>query len=135
MKRLDLTVFEPGDTITTSTATGDLKFWIVKEDGLLLQPDYGPLADPPRAPVNSETSLDALNLTVRTYNLLKREGIETYGGLGKWWREQVTGGRITPDEGASEIRNFGTSSVHEVRDLLAFGPVKRPEDWVGKERP
>ena len=126
MKPLSLTVYEPGDTITTATATGDLCFWIVQEDGVLAKPAYGPLADPPPAPISADSPIEDLNLTVRTYNLLKREEIVTYRDLVEWWTRMQREGQIDLASGSSEIRNFGTGSINEVVDLLQHGPKARP---------
>ena len=39
MKPLSLMVHEPGDTLTTADTEGNLRFWIVQEDGGLAKPD------------------------------------------------------------------------------------------------
>jgi len=52
--------------------------------------------------------VEALDLTVRSYNCLKREGIHTVGEL------------ITRSEAdLMDIRNFGAKSIDEVKDKLA----------------
>jgi DNA-directed RNA polymerase subunit alpha len=52
--------------------------------------------------------VEALDLTVRSYNCLKREGIHTVGEL------------ITRSEAdLMDIRNFGSKSIDEVKDKLA----------------
>jgi DNA-directed RNA polymerase subunit alpha len=58
-------------------------------------------------PVRS-TSIDGLELTVRTFNCLKREGIETVGELMDRTEQELL-----------EIRNFGSKSVDEIREKLA----------------
>ena len=51
--------------------------------------------------------VEALDLTVRSYNCLKREGIHTVGEL------------ITRSEAdLMDIRNFGAKSIDEVKDKL-----------------
>ncbi len=54
------------------------------------------------------TSVDDLDLTVRTHNCLKREGIETVGELMDRTEQELM-----------EIRNFGSKSVDEIRIKLA----------------
>jgi len=54
------------------------------------------------------TSIDTLELTVRTFNCLKREGIETVGELMDRTEQELL-----------EIRNFGSKSVDEIREKLA----------------
>ena len=52
--------------------------------------------------------VEALDLTVRSYNCLKREGIHTVGEL------------ISRSEAdLMDIRNFGAKSIDEVKDKLA----------------
>lgn len=51
--------------------------------------------------------IEKLELSVRTYNLLKREGITTVGQMVDLWAEKGP-------EGLSDIRNFGQRSVDEV---------------------
>ena len=61
--------------------------------------------------INAEqltTPIEALDLTVRSYNCLKREGIHTVGEL------------ITRSEAdLMDIRNFGAKSIDEVKEKLA----------------
>ena len=54
-------------------------------------------------PIRS-TTIEELDLTVRTYNCLKRDGIATVGELMD---------RTEPE--LLEIRNFGSKSVEEIR--------------------
>jgi DNA-directed RNA polymerase subunit alpha len=58
-------------------------------------------------PIRS-TTVEELDLTVRTYNCLKRDGIATVGELMD---------RTEPE--LLEIRNFGSKSVEEIREKLA----------------
>ncbi len=55
-----------------------------------------------------ETTVEDLDLTVRTYNCLKREGIATVGELMDRTEQELL-----------EIRNFGSKSVDEIREKLA----------------
>ena len=54
------------------------------------------------------TPIEELELTVRSYNCLKREGINTVSELTNLTEDQLM-----------NIRNFGSKSVDEVRDQLA----------------
>ena len=54
-----------------------------------------------------ETSIDDLDLSVRSYNCLKRQGINTVGQL-----VECTEGDLL------NIRNFGAKSIEEVKDKL-----------------
>jgi DNA-directed RNA polymerase subunit alpha len=56
---------------------------------------------------NLDTPIEELDLSVRSYNCLKREGITTVGEL------------VTKSEGdLLDIRNFGQKSIDEVREKL-----------------
>jgi DNA-directed RNA polymerase subunit alpha len=64
-------------------------------------------------PENEELnkSIDDIDLTVRSYNCLKREGVETIRDLVKYSEQDLT-----------NIRNFGVKSIEEIKDVLAdFG--------------
>lgn len=52
-------------------------------------------------------SIDDLDLTVRSYNCLKREGVETVRDLVKLSEQDLT-----------NIRNFGVKSIEEIKDVL-----------------
>lgn len=64
------------------------------------QLSYGQTVDP--------NSIEALDLTVRTYNLLKREGINTLQGIAACTESQLL-----------DLRNFGQQSVDEVKLKLS----------------
>jgi DNA-directed RNA polymerase subunit alpha len=55
-----------------------------------------------------QTTVEELDLTVRTYNCLKREGISNVGELMDRTEQELL-----------EIRNFGSKSVDEIREKLA----------------
>jgi len=56
---------------------------------------------------NLDTPIEELDLSVRSYNCLKREGITTVGEL------------VTKSEAdLLDIRNFGAKSIDEVREKL-----------------
>jgi DNA-directed RNA polymerase alpha subunit len=88
-----LSVFEVGEVIHTITESGEITAWTVNAEGI-----------PRRI---SERPIEELGLTVRTYNLLKREGVNTVGDL-----LDFHDGRGV--NGMSEIRNFNKPSVDEV---------------------
>jgi DNA-directed RNA polymerase subunit alpha len=72
-------------------------------EGLSLGPaeQVGPLG------ANLDTPIEELDLSVRSYNCLKREGITTVGEL------------VTKSEAdLLDIRNFGAKSIDEVREKL-----------------
>ena len=66
------------------------------------------------SPVDAQLAADLalpiedLNLTVRSYNCLKREGIHTVGEL-----------NARSEADLLDIRNFGQKSIDEVKDKLA----------------
>ncbi|MCH9817141.1 MAG: DNA-directed RNA polymerase subunit alpha [Actinomycetia bacterium] len=69
--------------------------------------DLGPSPDEEQANEQLNTSIDALALSVRSHNCLKREGIATVGEL------------ITRSEAdLLDIRNFGSKSIDEVKVKL-----------------
>jgi DNA-directed RNA polymerase subunit alpha len=61
----------------------------------------------PLAGVDTSIPVEQLDLTVRTLNCLKREGVHTLGELLECTEEDLM-----------DIRNFGEKSVHEVVDKL-----------------
>ncbi len=70
--------------------------------------EIGPSVTDQFAAEQLSTPVEALDLTVRSYNCLKREGIHTVGEL------------ISRSEAdLMDIRNFGAKSIDEVKDKLA----------------
>ena len=70
---------------------------------------FEPESEPESEELNR--SIDDLDLTVRSYNCLKREGVETIRDLVKLSEVDLT-----------NIRNFGVKSIEEIKDVLAeFG--------------
>jgi DNA-directed RNA polymerase subunit alpha len=68
-------------------------------------------ARPGRQVINDERPVEELELTVRSYNCLKREGVDTIGQLATMTEEELMG-----------IRNLGMKSVDEIRSkLLEYG--------------
>ena len=74
--------------------------------GVILSPEEA-LASIGGDPVRS-MPIEELDLTVRSYNCLKREGVATVGELMERTEAELM-----------EIRNFGSKSVDEVREKLA----------------
>ena len=64
-----------------------------------------------RAVINDERPVEDLELTVRSYNCLKREGVDTIGQLAPMTEEELM-----------NIRNLGMKSVDEIRSkLIEYG--------------
>lgn len=100
---------EPKDAVASAGSTlvelfGLAKNLNVEAEGI----EIGPA--PVEAVVSSElaTPIEELDLTVRSYNCLKREGINNVSELIALSEDQLM-----------NIRNFGSKSVDEVRDKLA----------------
>jgi hypothetical protein len=110
MRQLDLTVFEPGDTVGTMSQDGQVALWTISVDGSLVRADnrlFGNVTG-----FTLETFIEELDLQVRTYNLLKREGINTVGDLLTFTHEKG-------DEELLAIRNMGAKNVTEIREWAA----------------
>lgn len=82
------------------------------------------------APLSEETPIEKLELSVRTYNCLKRAGIHTLGKLYSLTAEGLAG-----------IRNLGRRGADEVLGMqlrmagVCLGVNKRPEDMDLREKP
>lgn len=103
MKHLDLTVFEPGDEVASISTDGRVTIFRVQPDGSLVSgnPQFlvgHKVADP----------IEVLQFTVRTYNLLKREGIHTIEQL------LMFDDTHTIDQ-MQEIRNMADKNATEIR--------------------
>jgi DNA-directed RNA polymerase alpha subunit len=104
MKELQLTVFEPGDMLGTMSKDGKVAVWTVGPTGDLVPSDNRMFA----SGLNLDDPIEALNLTVRTYNVLKREGVHTI--------EQMADLYDKGYEVMFEIRNLGEKGVAEIGD-------------------
>jgi DNA-directed RNA polymerase subunit alpha len=116
-RQLDLTVFEPGDTVGTMSQDGHVALWTVSIDGSLVRADsrlFGNVTG-----FTLETRIEELDLQVRTFNLLKREGINTVGDLLTFTHEN-------DDEAMLAIRNMGVKNVAEIREWAARLRSERP---------
>ena len=71
-----------------------------------------------RPVINDERPVEDLELTVRSYNCLKREGVDTIGQLATMTEEELM-----------NIRNLGMKSVDEIRSKLTeYGYSMESED-------
>lgn len=103
MKHLDLTVYEPGDMIGTLSKDGRVALWTVDPNGGLVASDNRMFA----TGLGYEDPIEALNLSVRSYNLLKREGVHTIGQMIVIYDEKGV-------EGFDDMRNMGEKSRDEI---------------------
>jgi hypothetical protein len=112
MRQLDLTVFEPGDTVGTMSQDGHVALWTVSIDGSLVRADsrlFGNVTG-----FTLETPIDELLLQVR-----KREGVHTVGDLLTFTHER-------DDASMFEIRNMGQKNVDEIRGWATRLRSERP---------
>ena len=88
---------------TTLVELANLFAEMTESPGLSLGPAAGDgeVSDDLRLPI------EELNLSVRSYNCLKREGVNTVGELVQKSEQELT-----------DIRNFGQKSIDEVKDKL-----------------
>jgi len=99
---------EPRDAVASAGSTLVELFGLAKElndeaEGI----EIGPAPVEIAASNDLSTPIEDLDLTVRSYNCLKREGINTVSELIALSEDQLM-----------NIRNFGSKSVDEVRDKL-----------------
>jgi len=99
---------EPRDAVASAGSTLVELFGLAKElneeaEGI----EIGPAPVEVAASSELSTPIEDLDLTVRSYNCLKREGINTVSELIALSEDQLM-----------NIRNFGSKSVDEVRDKL-----------------
>jgi len=100
---------EPKDAVASAGSTLVELFGLAKElnneaEGI----EIGPAPVEVAASNELSTPIEDLDLTVRSYNCLKREGINTVSELIALSEDQLM-----------NIRNFGSKSVDEVREKLA----------------
>jgi DNA-directed RNA polymerase subunit alpha len=103
MKELNLTVFEPGDMLGTMSKDGKVAVFTVSPLGDLVPSDNRMFA----SGLNLEDPIEALNLTVRTYNVLKREQVNTIGEMVAIYDEKGRDGFIN-------FRNMGEKCIDEI---------------------
>jgi DNA-directed RNA polymerase subunit alpha len=77
---------------------------------------------PGRPVINDERPVEELELTVRSYNCLKREGVDTIGQLATMTEEELM-----------NIRNLGMKSVDEIRSKLTeYGYALESEEYEAR---
>jgi uncharacterized protein len=72
------------------------------------EPEHAPEGEAQQAPVGEAQPIEELNLSLRSYNSLRREGIHTVGDLAAKTREDLLA-----------IDHIGPASVEEIRQKLA----------------
>lgn len=103
MKDLQLTVFEPGDMVGTMSKDGKVAVFTVSPSGSLVPSDNRMFA----SGLTLDDPIEALNLTVRTYNVLKREGVNTIGQAADILDRDGPAG-------FGEFRNMGETCIKEI---------------------
>jgi len=109
MKHLDLTVFEPGDTVGTMSADGNVALWTITPLGGLVRADarlFGNVNG-----LTAEDPIEQLELTVRTYNILKRESVHTVGDLLEFYHQNG-------DDDLAGFRNMTKKNIDEIKDWV-----------------
>ena len=98
----------PADAVASAGKTLVELFGLARELNLDAEGiDIGPSPQDELVAEQLSTPIEALDLTVRSFNCLKREGIHTVGEL------------ISRSEAdLMDIRNFGSKSIEEVKDKL-----------------
>lgn len=104
MRHLDVTVFEPGDILATMSQDGKVAIFMVSTGGALVPSDNRMLF----TGMAMDDGIEVLQLSVRTYNLLKRNSVNTLKEMLEFYDQG--------EEAISEIRNFGQRSIDEVRE-------------------
>jgi hypothetical protein len=117
MRQLDLTVFEPGDTVGTLSQDGRVSLWTVSPEGGLTRADNRLFGN--ATGFDLDTPIEQLNLQVRTFNLLKREDVNTVGDLLTFTHEKG-------DEEMLAIRNMSQKNVDEIRNWATRLRSERP---------
>jgi DNA-directed RNA polymerase subunit alpha len=99
---------QPGDAMASAGKTLVELFGLAHELNMNAEGiDIGPSPADELVAEQLSTPIEALELTVRSFNCLKREGVHTVGELI---------GRSEAD--LMDIRNFGSKSIEEVKDKL-----------------
>ncbi|HJF18095.1 MAG TPA: DNA-directed RNA polymerase subunit alpha [Aeriscardovia aeriphila] len=111
----------PRDAVASAGSTLVELFGLCKElndqaEGIEVGPAPAQLSDDPQL----AKPIEELNLTQRSYNCLKREGIHTVGELVSRSEQDLL-----------NIRNFGSKSIDEVKDKLASMGLSLKESALG----
>ncbi|MEO0049369.1 MAG: hypothetical protein RL556_701 [Actinomycetota bacterium] len=114
---------KPGDAVASAGTTLVALFGLAKElneaaEGI----EIGPAVVEANLSPELAMPIEDLDLTVRSYNCLKREGINTVAELVNLSEDQLM-----------NIRNFGSKSVDEVRDKLISMGLKFRDSVPGFE--
>jgi DNA-directed RNA polymerase subunit alpha len=112
----------PRDAMASAGSTLVELFGLVKELNELAEGiEIGPSNNDLYAAEQLSTPIENLDLTVRSYNCLKREGVHTVGEL-----------LARSEADLMDIRNFGAKSIDEVKAKLAslgLSLKDSPEGW------
>lgn len=103
MKHLDLTAFEPGDMLATLSKDGKVAVFTVAPDGALVPSDNRLFA----SGLTEDDPIEALDLSVRAFNVLKREGVDLIGQMTAIYDTKGA-------EGFDDMRNMGARSRDEI---------------------
>jgi len=99
---------EPGDAVARAGRIVDEHVMLFVEQAVSQMPDEGIFsAAVDEADSLLETPIEELDLSVRSYNCLKRQGVNTIGQLTECSEADLM-----------NIRNFGAKSIEEVKDKL-----------------
>jgi DNA-directed RNA polymerase subunit alpha len=111
----------PADAVASAGKTLVELFGLARELNLEAEGiDIGPSPQDELVAEQLSTPIEALDLTVRSFNCLKREGIHTVGEL------------ISRSEAdLMDIRNFGSKSIEEVKDKLRSLNLQLKDSPVG----
>jgi DNA-directed RNA polymerase subunit alpha len=99
---------EPGDAVAHASRIIDELMMLFVEQAAADLPEDGIFAEEvDEADTMLETPIEDLELSVRSYNCLKRQGVNTVGQLAECSENDLL-----------NIRNFGAKSIEEVKDKL-----------------
>jgi DNA-directed RNA polymerase alpha subunit len=114
MRQLNL--FEPGELLGTVSKEGHVTVFRVGPDGALM-----PLDRMFASGVAPDDPIDVLNFSVRAYNVLKREGVNTIDEMLEIYKTKGA-------QGFDEMRNMGERSrdevVSKIRELTWGEPAQ-----------
>lgn len=99
----------PRDALASAGSTLVELFGLARELNVAAEGiDIGPSPVDEQMAADLALPVEELNLTVRSYNCLKREGIDTVGSL-----------IVRSEQDLLDVRNFGQKSIDEVKGKLA----------------
>lgn len=104
MRHLDLDVFEPGETVATVSHDGRVFLHVVGPNGELTGASGGVLGDG----FDIDDTIETLDLSVRAYNVLKRENVNTVGQLLDVYDSKGPEGMM------NDFRNLGLKATDEI---------------------